>query len=185
MRSGKASISTNRIESCIHEVRGRRVIFDYDLAALYAVETRVLLQAMRRNPRRFPDDFAFCLRAQEVETLKSQSVILKPGGRTPGGRRRGLPWVFTEHGAVMAANVLRSPVAIDMSVHVVRAFVRTRRELSAHAELAEELQKLRRGIVAKFGDYDERFRVLFKTIERLIAEPPVPRKRIGFLSNDS
>ena len=169
MRGKEAVVAVDRVESSIHDVRGHRVVLDSDLAALYAVETRAIIQAVQWNAHRFPEDFAFRLTKQEVAALKSQSVILKPGGRAPGGRRRGLPWVFTEHGAVMAANVLRSPAAIDMSVHVVRAFVRTRRRLMAHAELAAELQTLKRSLAARFGDYDERFRVVFKAIERLIA----------------
>ena len=134
-----------------------------------------MLQAVKRNPDRFPDDFAFQLMNQEVARLKSQSVILDAQGQNPGGRRRGLPWAFTEHGAVMAANVLRSPAVIGMSIHVARAFVRTRRTLAAQAELAEELRKLKRGIAAKFGQYDEQFRVVFLAIEQLIAPPYTSR----------
>lgn len=99
----------DHIEDLIHDVRGHRVIFDAHLAKLYGVQTRVLVQAVRRNASRFPDDFAFQVTIRELAVLKSQTVILKAGGQKPGGRRRGRPWAFTEHGVVMVANVLRSP----------------------------------------------------------------------------
>lgn len=159
-------------------------MLDSDLARAYGVETRALVQAVKRNPDRFPGDFAFRLTNQEVARLRSQSVIFKVGGRNPGGRRFGIPWAFTEHGAVMAANLLRSPAAIDMSIHVARAFVRTRRALAAHAELADELRKLKRGLAAKFGQYDEQFRVVFLAIEQLISPPEPNRPKIGFRRDD-
>jgi hypothetical protein len=173
--------SGERIESTIREVRGHRVMLDADLAAIYGVETRALVQAIKRNARRFPADFAFQLTHQEVGRLMSQLVISNAPGR--GGRRK-LPWAFSEHGVVMAANVLRSRAAVDMSVHVVRAFVRTRRALAAHADLAEELRKLKRGLAVRFSQYDEQFRVVFEAIERLIAPPAPKRSKIGFQHED-
>ena len=159
-------------------------MLDVDLAAVYGVETRALIQAVKRNARRFPDDFAFQLTNQEVARLKSQSVILNAGGRSPGGRRRGSPWAFTEHGAAMVANVLRSAAAVDISVHVVRAFIRTRRALAAQVELVDELRKLKRGLAAKFNQYDEHFRVVFAAIDHLIAAPEPKGGKIGFRRED-
>jgi hypothetical protein len=147
--------TVEQIETSIHEVRGHRVMLDADLARIYGVETRALVQAIKRNAAKFPDDFAFQLTNQEVERLISQFVISNAPGR--GGTRKP-PWVFTEHGTVMAATVLRSPAAIEMSVYVVRAFIHMRRTLVAQSELAEQLRKLERGLAATFGQYDEQFR---------------------------
>lgn len=173
--------SVEQLEWVIHEVRGHRVMLDADLAAIYGVETRALTQAVRRNVDRFPSDFAFQLTNQEVTNLKSQIVISSLAGW--GGRRKRF-WAFTEHGAVMAATVLRSPVAIDLSVHVVRAFVRMRRALAVHTELADELRKLKRGLAAKFSQYDEHFRIVFAAIDHLIAAPEPKGGKIGFRHDD-
>jgi hypothetical protein len=181
MRRSVEPPTVEHLESVIHEVRGHRVMLDADLARVYGVETRALVQAAKRNAEKFPSDFAFQLTNQEVARLRSQFVISKTPGR---GGRTWRVWAFTEHGAVMAATVLRSPAAIDMSVYVVRAFIHMRRALAAQAELAEELQKLKRGLAAKFSQYDEQFRVVFAAIDQLIS-PPQPRKpRIGFRRDD-
>ncbi|MEK7864126.1 MAG: ORF6N domain-containing protein [Chloroflexota bacterium] len=121
----------------IHEVRGQRVVVDEELAALYAVPTRTLNQAVRRNRSRFPEDFLFQLTAEEIANLKSQTVI-----SSWGGRRRSLPWAFSEHGVAMLSTVLRSPRAIAVSVEVVRAFVRLRRLHGEHRELARKMDQL-------------------------------------------
>jgi hypothetical protein len=173
--------TVEQLESAIHEVRGHRVMLDADLARVYRVETRALVQAVKRNAEKFPSDFAFQLTNQEVGRLISQTVISNAPGR--GGRRK-LPWAFTEHGAVMAATVLRSPAAIDMSVYVVRAFIHMRRALAAQSELAEELRKLKRGLAAKFGQYDEQFRIVFAAIDQLITPPKTRKPRIGFRRDD-
>src|SRR5262245_41972046 len=114
---------STRIARRIVTVRGQRVLLDADLAALYGVETRVLLQSVRRNRARFPADFMIPLGNHEVAALRSQSVISKP---TQRGGRRYLPYAFTEHGSIMAATVLNSPRAIEVSIFVVRAFVQIR-----------------------------------------------------------
>jgi hypothetical protein len=176
----KAVIAIEQIASRIIEVRGQRAMLDEDLARLYGVETRTLVQAVKRNADRFPKDFLFSLTRQELTNLKSQIVI----SSSWGGRRRSLPYAFTEHGAVMLANVLHSRSAIDMSVHVVRAFIRTRQMVMAQAQLAEELQKLKRGLRAKFSEYDEQFRVVFEAIDRLINPPEPKRHKIGFHRRD-
>lgn len=138
----------------IHVIRGRRVMLDRDLAALYGVLTKVFNQTIRRNADRFPDDFAFQLTRQEVANLKSQFVTSSSAVERPprsqlvtlaparhGGTRKQ-PWVFTEHGAIMAATILRSERAIAMSVYVVRAFVRMREELLSDAVVLKRLASI-------------------------------------------
>jgi phage regulator Rha-like protein len=130
------------IESVIVVARGHRVILAADLARIYGVETRVLNQAVKRNLEKFPGDFIFRLTQDEAETLsrsRSQSVILKRGQNI-----KFLPYAFTEYGAIMAANVLNSPHAVQMSVFVIRAFVRLRHIVTTHKELAAKLIELER-----------------------------------------
>jgi len=143
-------------------------MLDSDLAAPYGVTTKRLNQQLRRNRGRFPADFAFQLTAEEVQILKSQIVT----SSSMWGGRRYPPVAFTEHGAVMLASVLNSPVAVEASIQVVRAFVQLRSMLAAHADLAHKLAELER-------KYDSQFRVVFDAIRRLMEPPPDP-KRIGF-----
>jgi hypothetical protein len=157
------------ITTLIHVVRERRVMLDSDLARLYGVATKRLNEQVRRNQDRFPDDFAFHLTPEEVANLRSQ--IATSSGEWGG--RRSLPLAFTEHGAVMLASVLNSPVAVETSVQVVRAFVQLRRALAAHAELAHKLDAME-------ARYDQQFRVVFDAIRALIREDTHPRKQIGF-----
>jgi hypothetical protein len=161
------------IESSILTIRGLRVMLDSDLAKVYGVTTGQLNQALKRNADRFPSDFAFQIARQELVTLISQSVISKTGR---GGRTK-LPWVFTEHGALMLASVLNSSVAIEASVRVVRAFVLMREQLAAHQELSGKLAELE----ARVSGHDEAIQDLFEAIRQLI-EPPVEEKpkEIGF-----
>jgi hypothetical protein len=162
------------IASRIHAVRGLRVIVDADLAVLYGVQTRTLLQAVRRNPQRFPADFKIALSAQELALLRSQSVISKPQGR--GGRRHAT-MAFTEHGAIMAATVLSSARAIKVSVHVVRAFVHMREALTARKEIGKRLDELE----SKVGTHDRAIAEILGALRRLAAPPEAPRRRrIGF-----
>ncbi len=162
------------IASHIHAVRGLRVMVDADLAALYGVETRTLLQAVRRNPERFPADFKISLSAQELVLLRSQSVISKPRGR---GGRRYATMAFTEHGAIMAATVLNSPRAIEVSVFVVRAFVRMREALARHKEIGEQLDELE----SKVGTHDRAIGQILEAIRQLTQPSEPRRRRIGFL----
>lgn len=169
-----------QIESVIYEIRGERVMLDSDLAKLYGVPTHRLNEQVRRNIDRFPEDFLFALSDQESKRLRSQNAISK-GGR--GGRRHAIN-AFTEHGAIMAANLLNTPVAIDMSVHVVRAFVRTRRFIEQHKDLVQELKDLKRQLKAKFSEYDDQFRIVFSAIDQLIAPlEHKKRRKIGFRSD--
>ena len=133
-------IPDERMVSKIYLIRGQKVMLDNDLAELYGVETKVLNQAVKRNAGRFPEDFMFQLTAIEFENLKSQFVT---SSWEHGGRRK-LPWAFTEHGAIMAAAVLNSPRAVEMSVFVVRAFVHLRDFARTHAELGKQLATLER-----------------------------------------
>ena len=162
------------IESAIYLLRGQRVMLDSDLAAIYGVTTPRLNEQLRRNARRFPDDFAFQLTREEFTRLISQFAISKRKGR--GGRRK-LPWAFTEHGAIMLASVLNSEIAVHASLRVVRAFVRLREMVAANAQLAAKLKELER----RLDTHDEALADLFAALKRLL-EPPEPPKRreIGF-----
>jgi len=162
------------IESVIAVARGHRVILAADLARIYGVETRVLNQAVKRNLEKFPGDFIFRLTRDEAETLsrsRSQSVILKRGQNI-----KFLPYAFTEHGAIMAANVLNSPHAVQMSVFVIRAFVRLRHIVTTHKELAAKLVELERTVASHDGD----IKTLFEAIRQLMEPPPSKSRRIGF-----
>ena len=137
--SGAALIPVERIERTIVKLRGHNVMFDADLAALYGVTTKRLNEQVKRNARRFPADFMFQLTQQEYADLRSHIATSKPAAH---GGRRHLPYVFTEHGAIMAASVLNSPRAVQVSLVVVRAFVRLRQMLQSNADLAKKLHAL-------------------------------------------
>ena len=156
----------------IYDLRGQRVILDVDLARIYGVETRTLNQAIKRNAERFPKDFAFQLDTEEFANLKSQIVISSSGH----GGRRSLPWAFTEHGAIMAASILNSPRALEMSVFVVRAFVRLRDLAKAHGDLAKQLAALELRVTG----HDEDLSQVLDALRRLIEPPGKPRRSIGF-----
>jgi hypothetical protein len=181
-----APIPVERIERAIQFLRGHKVMLDSDLAALYGVETRVLVQAVKRNLGRFPRDFVFQLNNQEVADLRSQSVISNPPGR---GGRRSAPHAFTEHGALMAATVLNSPRAVEMSLYVVRAFVRMREVLAKHKEFAKKLEALEKkteALALKHDALATTTRAQFKEVIealRALMTPPEPKKRpIGFIT---
>jgi hypothetical protein len=162
------------IESVIVVARGHRVILASDLARIYGVETRALNQAVKRNIEKFPRDFLFRLTREEAETLsrsRSQSVMLKRGQNI-----KYLPYAFTEHGAIMAANVLNSPHAVQMSVFVVRAFVRLRQMIISHKKLAAKLAELERTVASHDGHIDQ----LFEAIRQLMEPPASSSRRIGF-----
>ena len=161
-----------RIEDIIYLIRGHRVMLDSDLAQIYGVELKRLNEQVRRNHERFPQGFAFQLVPQEFANLKSQFAT----SSLHGGKRK-LPWAFTEHGTLMLASVLNSPVAVEASVRVVRAFILMREQMVAHKELAGKLADLEQRV----GAHDEAIANLFEAIRRLI-EPPLPenRREIGF-----
>ena len=156
------------LEKRIFTVRGCRVMLSTDLAVLYGVPGKVLMQSVRRNEGRFPPDFVFRLSLQEFHALRSQIVTSKRGGV-----RRALPYAFTEQGVAMLSGVLRSERAVQANVEIMRAFVRLRRMMIEHADLARRLDRLER-------KYDRRFRIVFDAIRRLMAPAAPSRRKIGF-----
>ena len=175
-RSAKAgaltAVSPDKIEPAIMLLRGERVILDSDLAALYGVATKVLNQAVKRNIDRFPDDFMFRLNKGEKTEVVTNCDHLERLKYSPV-----LPHAFTEHGAIMAATVLNSTRAVQVSVYVVRAFVRLRRMMVQHKGLASKLDKLEH----KVGKHDRQIVALIDAIRQLMAPPPdPPKKQIGF-----
>ncbi|MFA6061355.1 MAG: ORF6N domain-containing protein [Gallionella sp.] len=171
--------SMEQIESKIFLIRSQKVMLDADLAELYGVETKRLNEQVRRNSERFPIDFMFQLTNEELIDLKEKidtSCLRSQFATSNTGRggRRHLPFVFTEHGAIMAASVLNSPRAIEASVQVVRAFVQLRQMLSSNAELARRLAALEK-------NYDIKFKAVFEAIHELMTPPTSRKKRpIGF-----
>jgi hypothetical protein len=160
-----------QIEEMIYLIRAQRVMLDFDLARVYGVKLKRLNEQVRRNADRFPKDFAFQLTPQEVANMRSQFA-------TASKRNiRYLPWAFTEHGALMLASVLNSPVAVEASVRVVRTFVLMRTQLAANQELARNVADLEQRV----GGHDEAIANLFEAIRQLV-EPPLPenRREIGF-----
>jgi hypothetical protein len=165
---------TERIESvedAIHLIRGQRVMLDSDLAKIYGVTTKRLSEQLKRNRKRFPRDFAFPLKRQELTNLRSQIATSSYGGR------RYLPWAFTEHGAIMLASILHSDVAVEASIRVVRAFVRLRELVSANQQLAAKFAELEH----RLDGQDESIANLFAAIRQLLTPPaPGEKREIGF-----
>ena len=174
------------VEGLIQIIRKQRVILDADLARIYGVTTKVLNQSVKRNVQRFPSDFMFVLTRQEVTNLRSQIVTSSSGKMRSQiatgsyGGRRYLPLVFTEHGAIMAANVLNSERAAQMSVFVVRAFVKMRETLAAHHELAQKLKDLEQNLTGQLADHDKILRYVMTELRKLMNPPEPPRKQLGF-----
>ena len=164
------TVPMERVEDRILTIRGHRVMVDTDLAEVYGVPTKALNQAIKRNAERFPEDFMFQLSREEADSLRSQTVTLNT---VRGQHRKYLPYVFTEHGVIMAASVLNSPRAIEASVYVVRAFVKMREVLATHKELSRRLDEME-------GKYDRHFKVVFDAIRALMEPPKIPRRRIGY-----
>jgi hypothetical protein len=161
------------IPSIIRTIRGLKVILDSDLAAVYGVPTFRFNEAVRRNTGKFPSDFLFRLSKEEFQGLTSQSAISKTGR----GGRRSLPWAFTEHGALQAANLLNSPRATAMSVYVIRAFIKMRDELAANTTLEKRLALIEKTLLS----HDVALRDVIQKIKPLLLPPKNPPKpRIGF-----
>ena len=171
MTAKKSVIPLERIEKWIFLVRGQKVMLDSDLAELYGVTTKALIQAIKRNIERFPADFMFQLTVEEADLLRSQIVTLKTGR---GRHRKYLPYALTEQGVAMLSSVLRSKRAVRVNVEIMRAFVRLRQMLASNADLARKLAMLEK-------KYDTQFRVVFDAIRELM-KPPEPKKKrpIGF-----
>jgi hypothetical protein len=181
-------LPVERIENQILVIRGHKVLLDADLAALYGVETRALNQAVKRNLDRFPADFMFQLTAQEFKYWRSHFVMSNPGAKM--GLRRA-PFAFTEHGAIMAASILNSQRAVEVSVYVVRAFVRLRETLAANRGLAAKLEELEQKTEALALRHDTlaantraQLRQVFDALRELMATPEPKRRPIGFITPD-
>jgi len=157
-----------RIDDRIVELRGLSVMLDVDLARLYGVATRELVQAVKRNRCRFPADFMFQLTVREVQNLRSQIVI-----SSSWGGRRTAPYAFTEQGVAMLSSVLRSERAVKVNIEIMRAFVRLRRIIQPHAYLTRKLDALE-------AKYDAQFAAIFQAIRELMIPPTSARRRIGF-----
>jgi hypothetical protein len=166
MAPGDLIVRVERIEKSILQVRGLKVMLDRDLAELYGVETRVLNQAVRRNAERFPPDFMFKLTRDEITRI-SQVVI------SSNLKFSKSVHAFTQEGVAMLSSVLNSPRAIRVNIEIMRAFVRLRRMLASHIELARKLETLEK-------KYDAQFKVVFDAIRQLMAPPAAPQKKIGF-----
>lgn len=160
------------LTSRIHLVRGQKVMLDADLAELYGISTRIFNQGVKRNRSRFPVDFMFQLTVEEYENLRSQFVI----SSSRWGGRRYTPLAFTEHGAIMAATILNSQKAMEMSVFIVRAFVQLREIISAHSELTDKLQQLE----SKVSGHDQSIADLFEAIRQLMMPPSSKKRFVGF-----
>jgi hypothetical protein len=168
MADGADTVPPEQIERSILFVRGRRVMLDAQLAELYGVETRALVQAVKRNVDRFPHDFMFQLSQSEGASLRSQTVITKQRGG-----RRYRPIAFTEQGVAMLSSVLRSKRAVQVNIAIMRAFVHMRRMIEAHEELSRRIDELE----ARFNG---QFKTVFEAIRSLMARPEIARTPIGF-----
>jgi len=171
-KSKQSIIPVSRIENSIFMIRNEKVMLDQDLAAMYGVETRVLVQAVKRNIERFPRDFMFQLNKDEFSNLRSQIVTSSWGGR------RTPPYAFTEQGVAMLSSVLKSKRAVLVNIEIMRTFVKLRRILTTHSELARKLASLEL-------KYDKKFKIVFDAIREIMAPKDPPKQRqIGFRSKD-
>ena len=170
--TSKPGVPIERVERRILSIRGQKVMLSTDLAELYEVAPKVLMQAVKRNRERFPADFMFQLNRAEYANLKSQIVT-----SSWGGARRATPYAFTEQGVAMLSSVLRSPRAVLVNIAIMRAFVKLREILATHRDLARSLEEME-------NRYDAQFKVVFDAIRELMTPPEKPRRRIGFSAPD-
>lgn len=168
-------IAAPAIEKWILVVRERQVMLDVDLADLYGVETRTLVQQVKRNAKRFPADFMFQLTKVEAGALRSQFVISNQGR----GGRRYAPYVFTEQGVAMLSGVLRSDRAIAVNIEIMRAFVELRRVAGSFQELQKRLDQMELDIGARLSEHDEQLRQIFEALRQLISPPPPAKRPVG------
>ncbi len=169
IKARQLPVTAEVIERHIYLIRNEKVMLDSDLAKLYGVTTRRLNEQVRRNLKRFPDDFMFQLTSEEEESLRSQIATSKKGR----GGRRYAPYVFTEQGVAMLSSVLNSDQAIEVNIAIMRAFVKLREMLATHKELAQKLEKMEK-------QYDAQFRIVFDAIRELMQPIVPPRRKIGF-----
>ena len=180
-KSRQASLApVEHIARSILLLRAHRVILDRDLAAIYGVTTKRLNEQVKRNAKRFPEDFLFQLTAEEAELSRSQFATLKSGR---GQNIKYRPYAFTEHGAIMAATVLNSPRAVEMSIYVVRAFVKLREILASNKDLARRLDELEARIEKKLTTHDEAIAAMLSAIRQLMNPPQPKRRGIGFTAD--
>jgi phage regulator Rha-like protein len=170
-------LAVTEIAQRIRLIRGHRVVLDTDLAAFYGETTKRFNQQVNRNLKRFPPDFMFQLDDEEFAALRLQSATLKPGR---GQHRKYLPHAFTEHGAIMAATLLNSERATDISIHVVRAFVEMRAMLATNREMSNKLHQLER----KVAGHDASIAGLIDSMRQLLMPPDPPKRPIGFVTPD-
>lgn len=170
------TIALERIAENIFFLRGQKVMLDFDLAALYGIETRALKQAVRRNLKRFPSDFMFGLSRKEMGAVVSQSVI--PNRRKFGG---ATPMAFSEQGVAMLSSVLSSERAVKVNIAIMRAFVKLRETLETNREFARKFAELEK----KVGKHDEKILAIIEAIRQLMLPPPKPAREIGFYVRES
>jgi hypothetical protein len=179
-KKSKSPVAIEQIDAMIHTIRGVRVMLDRDLAKIYGVPTFRFNEAIKRNQHRFPTDFMFQLSEAEFDSLRSQIAMSKTGR----GGRRTLPYAFTEHGALQAANVLRSPRAVQMSVFVVRAFLKMREAFRGTPELARKLAELEKKLTARLDVHEAAIVQVLREVMKILNPPPERepprRRRIGF-----
>ncbi|MBL9187805.1 MAG: ORF6N domain-containing protein [Opitutaceae bacterium] len=190
----KTPAAVPAIDLVIHTLRSERVILDADLAKIYGVATKVFNQAVKRNREKFPSDFIFQLSAEEAEAMNRSQIVTGSKGRSlrsqivtsnkGRGGRRYLPYAFTEHGAIMAANVLNSPQAVHMSVFVVRAFIAMRAVLTDTRELARKLASLEKELTSRLDTHESAIVDVLQRVMALLEPPPpapeTPAKEMGF-----
>ena len=180
MSRNKAAVPVDGITRAILVLRGHKALLDQDLATLYGVEIRVLVQTVKRNAARFPADFMFQLTGPERVAVRSQSVTLKAGR---GQHRKYLPYAFTEQGVAMLSSVLRSERAIAVNIEIMRAFVRMREMLTSNHELAKRLDQLEARIAKKLTTHDEAIAAILSAIRELMNPPVSKRRGIGFTAD--
>ncbi len=174
IKDDSSIIPVERITGKICLIRKEKVMLDSDLAELYGVETRVLIQSVKRNIERFPKDFMFQLNEDELEILRSQFVISSWGGR------RYMPYAFTEQGVAMLSSMLKSKRAVQVNIAIMRAFVQLRKFLQSNESLSRKLKKLERETKKRFSEHEEKIQLIFEAIKELITEKEKPKNPIGF-----
>ena len=166
-------IPVERIENKIYLIRGQKVMLDYDLAILYAIETKQLKRQVRRNTSRFPGDFMFQLSKEEYYSLRCQFGTLKKGQH-----QKYLPYAFTEQGIAMLSSVLNSEMAVQVNIQIMRTFTKLRQILASHGELRRKIESMEKR-------YDQQFKVVFDAIKALIDPERPKRRKIGFLKEEN
>jgi len=179
-------ITDQKVISKIYLIRGKKVMLDRDLAEMYSVETRILNQAVKRNGKRFPDDFMFQLTEKELQNLISQFVISSSKDKGWGGTRKP-PFAFTEQGVAMLSSVLNSETAIDVNIQIIRIFTKMREALILHGDVLAKLNKLEKKILNQdkhLKKHEDEIQLIFQALKKLLHSPEAPRKRIGYKNNN-